>query len=59
MQHSNCIQSGTARVGIQGPKLCNCFSKELDVRGDTDDPNLLEKFKRKLVTFLATGIAAI
>ena len=40
--------------GTQGPKLFNCLPSELRARGDMEDPKLLEKFKRKLDTFLAT-----
>ena len=40
--------------GIQGPKTSNCFQKKLCDRGDTDDPKLLNKFKIKLKTFMAT-----
>ena len=40
--------------GIQGPKLFNSLPRELRARGDTEDPKLLEKFKRKLDKLLAT-----
>ena len=51
-QRLKTIRDGT--FGIQGPKLFNCLPRELRARGDTEDPELLEKFKRKLDKFLAT-----